>query len=417
MTELDALDKIANVSGKNEKRAILKANASNPALQDLLDATFNYKRRFYIKKWTDQPPNPNAERDHDKFKTLLQELESLRFRGNAAVQRVEAFMRNCDEQQQYWYSGVIRQDLKAGFSIDSAIDCGFNIPLFEVQLAKDGHECKKVQEMIKAGMMGSRKLDGYRGLTEIDSKHGFMYSRNGTLFENFPEIVNELVELCAGVPHVFDGEAMSNDFALTQKSAFASKRRTVVGDMKYHIFDMIPYSEWISGDFRTTAFQRYENLARFFANKVRPGSNLIQVEHIPITSLAHIHQLEAQYIAEGYEGVMANPDIPYYKGKSSNKMLKFKTFLSMDCEVIGAYKGDQLSKYKDTLGGLTVIQENGVQCDVGGGYNDSERDDMWNDQKALMGRIMEVKYQNLTEDDKVMRFPVFVRWRPDKDKK
>lgn len=411
MNELKVLQHIALVSGKNDKRALLKANVQDQNLQDLLDATFNYKRRFYIKKWEEQPPVTNGRPLHTIFMGLIQLLESQQFRGDKATEAVEAFMRLCNPEQQYIYSGVIRQDLKAGFSVDSARDCGFDIPLFEVQLAKDGHECKKVLEMIKAGVKGSRKLDGYRGLTELTNSNGVMYSRNGTLFENFPGIVNELIELCAGVPHVFDGEAMSNDFALTQKSAFASKRKTVVGDMKYHIFDMIPYEEWLSGVFKTTAFQRYDNLANFFAQKVGPNSSLVQVEHIPITSLDHIYQLEAQYIAEGYEGVMVNPDIPYYKGKSSNKMLKFKTFLSMDCEIVSAYKGDQLSKYKDTLGGFFVKQENGVLCKVGGGYEDSERDEMWANQKDLIGRVMEVKYQNLTEDDKVMRFPVFCRWR------
>lgn len=416
MNELQVLKAVASVSGKNDKRAILKADR-NQRLQDLLDATFNYKRRFFVKKWEDQIPSQTNIDHHSFFMALLYDLESQKYRGDQAVHMVETFMKMCNGLQQEWYAKVLRQDLKAGFSIDSARDCGFDIPIFEVQLAKDGHECKKILEMIKTGVRGSRKLDGYRGLTEIDSKHGFMYSRNGTLFENFPDIVNELVELCDGVPHVFDGEAMSDDFALTQKSAFASKRRTVVGDMKYHIFDMIPYSEWISGDFKTTAFQRYENLANFFAQKVELNSNLIQVKHVPITSLDHIYQLEAQYIAEGFEGVMVNPDIPYYKGKSSNKMLKFKTFLSMDCEVISAYKGDSLSKHKDTLGGFTVKQENGVLCDVGGGYNDSERDELWDSQKEVIGRMMEVKYQNLTEDDKKMRFPVMIRFRPDKDKR
>jgi len=421
MKELDVLARISMLSGKNDKRALLKANNTDKRLFELLDATFNYKRRFYIKKWQDQPPvstttNGRVDR-HDDFIKLLNDLESQKYRGDQATAMVENFMATCNVQQQLFYSGVIRQDLKAGFSIDSARDCGFDIPLFEVQLAKDGHECKKVEAMIKAGLRGSRKLDGYRGLTEVHGSQGLMYSRNGTLFENFPNIVAELVELCAGEPHIFDGEAMSNDFALTQRSAFASKRKTVVGDMKYHIFDMIPYDEWMSRKFVTTAFKRYDNLATFFANRVRPGSNLIQVEHTPIIDLAHIHQLEAQYIAEGYEGVMTNPDIPYYLGKSSNKMLKFKTFLSMDCEVVSAFLGDPLGKYNNTLGKFLVKQENGVLCEVGGGYDDSERDELWANRKDLIGRVMEVKYQNLTEDDKVMRFPIFVRWRPDKDKK
>ena len=411
MNELRLLQQIADLSGKNDKRSILKASSHVTRLKELLDATFNYKRRFYIKKWEDQQSCSTGYDLHNIFLELLDKLESQQYRGDIATKLVEDFMRCCTDFQQDWYSRILRRDLKAGFSVDSAIDCGFDIPLFEVQLAKDGKECKKLEQMIKDGMMGSKKLDGYRNLAQIDGADGTLYTRNGTEFENFPLIKEELIELCDGVPHVFDGEVMSNDFASTQKSAFASKRGTVVGDMKYHVFDLIPYDEWISGVFKTKAFERYDVLANFFAKRVKTGSNLVLVEHTIIESMEHIIELEAKYIAEGYEGLMANPNIPYYKGKSSNKMLKFKTFVSMDCEIVSAYRGDSLSKYSHTLGGFTVRQENGVLCDVGGGYDDSERDELWKNQKEMIGRVMEVKYQNLTEDDKKMRFPVFTRWR------
>jgi ATP-dependent DNA ligase len=434
MQELLLLQAIANESSKNRKRHILKANAHDQRLIDLLDAALNYKRRYYIKKWETPTSQVISNADkHPQFMALLKDLESQKYRGDAATKLVETFLLGCTALEQDWYSKILRKDLKAGFGIDSAIDCGFDIPLFEVQLAKDGHECKKLDAMIRAGMLASRKYDGYRCLTVVDPQDQqiYMFTRNGEEFHNFESVKDSLAKLffadkslppaLSSQLYVFDGEIMSANFQSMQKSAFASKRRTTVGDVVYEIFDMIPYSEWASENFDTPAFTRYMQLTALFKGlektmKEREINNLRVVEKVLIVDRQHILDLEAKYIAEGYEGVMANPNIPYYKGKKSNRMLKFKTFLSMDCEVIRAYKGDQLSKYKDTLGGFTVQQENGVTCDVGGGYDDSERDDMWNGQTALLGRVMEVKYQNLTEDDKKMRFPVFCRWRTDKDK-
>jgi DNA ligase-1 len=82
--------------------------------------------------------------------------------------------------------------------------------------------------------------------------------------------------------------------------------------------------------------------------------------------------------------------------------------LTMDCVVTGHYLGE--GKYENTLGGLIVQQENGKECRVGSGFIDQERDDILNDITNVVGRTIEVKYQNLS-DDGVMRFPIFLRFR------
>lgn len=415
--ELTLLSKIAEVSGKNAKRDLLKSACADKRMQDLLDAALNYKRKFYIKKWDEQVPVSIPVDMHTEFVGLLQDLESQKYRGDTAKAMVEAFLSKCDAIQQLWYSAIIRKDLKAGFSIDSAVDCGFNIPIFEVQLAKDGTECKSLDKMLKDGLSASRKLDGYRCLAVVEGVEVTLYTRNGEEFHNFPSIKQSLIDVCFGEAYVFDGEIMSDDFNNTQKSAFASKRGTTVGDVNYHIFDMIPYDEWVSEKFKAKAFDRYKNLETFFQNMANKPSNLKLVDRVPVSTLDEILELEKQYIAEGYEGVMVNPNIPYYKGKKSNKMLKFKTFHSMDCKVVGVYEGKPGTKYVGTLGGLNVIQENGVTCDVGSGFSDQERDEIWNNPQAIMDRIVEIEYQELTKDDQRMRFPIKKRWRPDKDKR
>jgi ATP-dependent DNA ligase len=65
------------------------------------------------------------------------------------------------------------------------------------------------------------------------------------------------------------------------------------------------------------------------------------------------------------------------------------------------------------LGGYVVTQENGKQCEVGSGIIDTERSAIWKDREAVVGRTIEVKYQELTPDG-IMRFPTFIRFRNDK---
>ena len=113
--------------------------------------------------------------------------------------------------------------------------------------------------------------------------------------------------------------------------------------------------------------------------------------------------------------MMALPDIPYYLGKKSNKLLKFKSAImkSEDCEIIGFYEGDTGTKYQGMLGGFVLRQENGLECKCGSGFSDSDRNYIWNNQNEFLGRIVEVKYQEKSNHD-IMRFPIFMRYRDDK---
>jgi len=58
---------------------------------------------------------------------------------------------------------------------------------------------------------------------------------------------------------------------------------------------------------------------------------------------------------------------------------------------------------------------NGKKVNVGGGYEDHERDTFWKKRKQLVGKIIEIKYQDVTKGGS-LQFPVFVRFRPDKTK-
>ena len=428
MNELDILDLVENAIGK-QKEAILKKHNKNQRLFELLDAALNFKRKFYIKKFDDMVTGVQSyvPSFHDHFMTLLTDLETREIVGNDAIIRVTNLLRSVGPQQAKWYSRVIRKDLKIGCNLSTAIKAGFEIPKFEVQLAKDGKKCKCIDKILKNGAFSSPKFDGYRCIAIIEDGEAKLLSRNGTVFTNFPSIEKSLVDMWWSEEHntryIFDGEIMSDDFNAMQQSAFASKRGTTVGDVSYYIFDMIPITEWESNVFTTNAKARYERLELLFTwseSKIRRLNitNLKLVEHKPVSTMDEIRQIEREYIENGFEGVMLNPDIPYYRGEKSNKMLKFKTMKSMDCVVLGVYEGENGKKFEGTLGGVIVRQENGIECKVGSGFNEikgswKERDAIWRNPDVIIGRTIEVKYQEIGSEGR-MRFPVIMRFRDDK---
>mgnify|MGYP002661731694 CR=1 FL=1 len=406
MQELDILQQISRLSGKNEKRALLESNKSNKRLEQLLDAALNFFRKFHIHKF-DISAQATVEVDlHDEFMSLLKRLEKREVTGHAAKAVVEEFFNKCTDRQQDWYAKVLRKDLKAGFSVETAAKFFPSIPVFDVQLAKDGKECNKADELIAGGVYSSPKFDGYRCIAVIDNGEVTLFSRNGSVFNNFPTIIESLSKSFAGQSLILDGEIMSDNFQSMQKSAFASKRGTTVGDVMYYVFDTLTIQEWNANKFSELKSQRYLKLLQY---GLQFGSNVKVVQQELVTSLERVLELERIYIGMGFEGVMVVPDIPYYKGKKSNRLMKFKTMVSQDCEITGFYEGEP-GKHEGRLGGLVLRQENGLACDVGSGFGDEDRDYIWQNKKEFLGRVIEVKYQELTADG-IMRFPVFMRFR------
>jgi DNA ligase-1 len=149
------------------------------------------------------------------------------------------------------------------------------------------------------------------------------------------------------------------------------------------------------------------------------GLNLPGIKVVPWVSLKEGEVTAAQllkardlYLKHGFEGAMVKDLDSPYQFKRSIAMLKVKKMETVDGKVVGFEEGK--GKCKGVLGALQV-EVDGVVTSVGGGYSDAQRSDLWKHREDLIGRIVEVQYQNFTKSDHKLRFPVYVRHRPDKE--
>jgi DNA ligase-1 len=412
MNEIEILEKLCTTSSTTAKAKILQDNKGNKNLVELLEAAYHYKRKFFIKKFEARlakVDETNFVDVHKMFIDVIQKLETRAIVGNEAKATVELFLSYCTPLQSKWYSRIIRKDLKAGVATDEVAKIT-TIPQFDVLLAKDGKKCKKAPEIIAKGVWLSPKFDGYRCLAVIENGHVLLFSRNGTIYDNFPTIEDALLKSFPGQNIVFDGEIMSSDFQSMQKSAFASKRGTTVGDVKFHIFDTLDISEWNSLTFKEKKGSRYQRLEAL-SQSFHAGLEL--VEQKLVYTMKEVLDAEVLFMAQGHEGAMTCPDIPYWLGKVSNTMLKWKTMISEDCEIIGFYEGKEDTKHRGRLGGFILRQEDGQECECGSGFSDEDRDYIWQNSDEFLGRTVEVAYQEKTNHG-ILRFPVFKRYRDDK---
>jgi DNA ligase 1 len=413
MDALDILDQLEKTSSTNGKVKLLSENKDNCELRFILESTFDYKRTYLIK---DIPEIISLDEDKptESLSQILTECEKTG-RTQETKQHVTEWLSSLSAQRAKWYRRVILRDLRCGFGVDLANKAGFDIPVFEVQLATDSNKCKKLEQIVNKGVWVSPKLDGYRCLA-VGIKGDFtLYSRNGSVYHNFPQIKEELEKTFPSGCHVFDGEIMSDSFNDMQKSAFASKRGTAVGDVKYFMFDCLNFWQWESGKFIDGYTQRWKKLFDTFDMLIDKPKLLSVVPHYLCDDIDTVRTMQSKFEEMGYEGCMANPDIPYYMGRKSNSLLKFKSMLTWDCVITGFVEGE--GRLTGTLGKVLVKQENGVNGEVGSGFSDAERNFIWENKESVLGMAIEVKFQEIIDPTGKMRFPIFLRYRNDKSVK
>ena len=89
---------------------------------------------------------------------------------------------------------------------------------------------------------------------------------------------------------------------------------------------------------------------------------------------------------------------------------KYKDFHDVDLKIERLLEGT--GKHSGKLGSV-VVCFNGVEVNVGSGFSDELREKIWSHREKFVGRMIEVRYQEVTPDGS-LRFPTFVCFRNDK---
>ncbi len=103
----------------------------------------------------------------------------------------------------------------------------------------------------------------------------------------------------------------------------------------------------------------------------------------------------------GGEGLMLRQAGSRYVPHRSATLLKVKSSLDCEATVIGHQPGT--GRHRGRLGAVLVRLASGVECAVGTGFSDAQRE-----RPPAIGSLITLKYQELTSAG-VPRFPVFVR--------
>ena len=403
----DILDTIEKVSSRNTKIELLQNLKENEFSKWYFETVFHPFLTYGVTPREVGIYNRGiAKVNFQYLKELRAELADRKISGNDAREIVEGTISTGDGQFNKWIKRMWERDLKAGISWVS-IEKVFPdlVPVFELQL------CSPIKDdtQLDSNWIVQPKFDGLRMVVTVMNGKAIAQSRNGKELFNVQHILDEI--LLSEVDNVvIDGELMAKNWNDTQSIAKASKTvRDNSLELQFHIFDVIPLSEWQSRKGVLTLIQRMDILTKIFYNK--NYKSLIHVNSRSINSSVDAWRWAEEFRKEGYEGAVAKNLNSVYEFDISDYWLKLKFVETLDLEVIDLYEGS--GKNAGKLGGFTIRLPNGETCNCGGGLTDIQRNEFWKNKNAMIGKIIEVKFQEKTKDGS-LRFPVFIKVRDDK---
>jgi DNA ligase 1 len=354
-----------------------------------------------------------------EFDDVLRQLEDRTLTGNAMKDVIQDL---CDrskmEEWNDWYRRILIKDLRCGMTHKTVNKFSqYKVPVFECMLATDSakHEKKMTGEM-----MVEPKLDGVRVIVicDVDKDEVTLFSRNGKELLNFPEINKQFDEMMDQMSEsmVFDGEVMSDDFQTLMREIHR-KGGAKTKDAKLNLFDCMPLGDFMAGGCDGDIMTRKTMLEKF---EFGPNINLVEYVKMNLSEPDGQKQF-ADYnklcIDRGFEGIMVKPVGGIYECKRSTGWLKVKPFIEVSLKVVDVEEGTGRNAGK--LGALVVEgtdMDKFIKTNVGSGLTDEDRETFWKARDKLIGQIVEVRADAITQnqettDEWSLRFPRFLKFR------
>ena len=437
----EILRKISNTSSLLEKQEILLSNSGNDALKIMLKLAYDPFQQFFLKKVpvVDPSTETTSSENFKEFLIILSELSHRQITGNAALARISDFFRNCNAEEQLWFTRIIQKDLKCGLNI-AGINKVFSnlITTYNVQLAGKldsadlNLDTKKALKILPERIVCQYKIDGFRlNIHRPDPDTVILCTRNGKVVTGYTQLESDALQLPVG--YVYDGEIVAPELFdwISLNSGNKELNRDLFGSVMSHafskeenkkgifnIFDIVPLDDWQIHTSLIPYSQRLELLELLVKSL-----NLSSILVVPTSKtffksnpedLEEIVKLFHEFVSVGWEGLMIKDLDSVYQWKRSKSLIKMKLMDTMDLKVESLFEGN--GKYTNNMGGV-ICRYKGNELRVGSGFSDSQRTEFWNNPTLIVGKTIEIRYQAISHNklgEESVSFPVFKQIRSDK---
>ena len=416
MDPWNIIQKLESDKSRLFKESVVAENISNMSFVTGLEYALDPLVTFGVQQVPEKKDPTGEGLSYPEFYKMADALIKRDLTGHAARDAIlVAMAKATPEQWNDWYRRILIKDLRCGVSVKTVNGVAPNtIPVFGCMLAHDG---AKHPKKIKGECFVEYKYDGVRVIAIVQNGSATLYSRNGKILSNFPHI-EEALSIPEFEGLVFDGEVMSDDFQTLMKQVHR-KEGAQTEDSYLAIFDMLTLTEFNAGGTELNAFHRRERLISY-----QPYFNvrlqLVQAVNLDLDSeegQTAFKKMNKQALEEGYEGLMIKPIQEGYKCKRSHAWLKIKPFIEVTLSVVALEEGT--GKNEGLLGALVVEGEDDgkfFKLNVGSGLTDENREQIWANQDAVIGQLVEIRADAATQSQDAddvwsLRFPRFKTFR------
>lgn len=420
---IEIINEISETGSTKEKENILKNNKDNELLRNVLEYTYNpYKKYKITEKLLDLN---GCKNDSLSFNNIFDMLDFLSVNNinNNIRENVSTFISREDRSVQDLYTKIVTKDLRMGCNISTINKVWKDlIPKFSVMLAEKYYDNMKVVEGKNFSI--TMKEDGNRIVIIKENDNVKCFTRQGQEYEGLDEIV-ESVKRIKQNNFVIDGELMilnhkdiPSDERYKRTSKIVRKDGIKTG-VKVVAFDLVELEAFKNG----ICYTPY-SIRRRLLEHVLKELDSIYLESVELlysgNDISMINTLLEEVTSRGEEGLMINISDAPYQCKRTKGLLKVKKFQTSDLRVISVVEGE--GNFSGMLGSIEVEFEHKGQlhrCNCGTGFSQDERIRYFNNPELLINRIVEIKYFEISSNDKGgygLRFPVFTgRVRNDKN--
>ena len=403
---------IQETSSTNDKKAIIAANKDNELFKKclvfLLDGNIN---TGISNKKINKKVEPSSELApyylcmNSTFEEVMDYLNKNNTGTDVDIYEIQCFLEGHKEYREF-YEQMITKSFRLGADskVVNSVIPGL-IPTWEVMLGTSIEHCKLPEN---TWFSLSQKLNGNR----CTYYNGDFYTRQNKKYIGLNHIKADIEKIPNAKEYVFDGELIyKNNEGLSDSSAFqkgtgiANNKSESKEELKLVLFDVLPKEEFDNKISKDTYKIRKKHLLDL---------KQYETENIEIVQMFYegTDQLEIwkwlDYCEQhDMEGCMLNLDTTY-ECKRTKSLMKIKKFYDFDLQIVGYEEGT--GRNKGRLGAF-VVDYNGNKVKVGSGYSDEERVNFWNNRDKYIGRVITVKYKEISKDKKTglesLQFPVY----------
>ena len=420
-------ENLASNNSRNFKIEQLEANRNDKLLREVVRLALDPFTQFYIRKIPKYNPNPDEGISLAFALDSLYDLSARHVTGNAAIEHLRGMLEALNADDAKVIERIIQKDLKCGVALSTAnaVWTGL-LKDYPVMLCSQFEQ--KLVDKVAFPALVQTKMDGMRFNAIVRNGVVEYRSRNGKEIQLLGNLDADFLALAGDVDCVFDGELLvvhhgvifdrQTGNGILNKANKGTISAAEAEQVRATVWDVIPFLYFQDGECPVNYGKRWDSLCAL-VDKHQP-TKVGLVDSWEVETYEEAKTLFEGLLADGQEGIILKDKRGVWENKRAKHQIKFKGEMECDLEITEVVEGT--GKYAGKLGAVVCRSrpEDGkfLTVNVGSGFNDDHRDNLWAIRDQLVGKIVAVKYNMRSKNkagEESLFLPIFVEVREDKD--